>query len=52
MLNLLMHINSGETTGMDLTILLLCEMFELMAIVLHEDHLWKSHNVELNNFDV
>ena len=27
-------------------------MFELMAIVLYEDHLWKSHDVELNNFDV
>ena len=39
-------------TGMDLTILILCDMFRVMAMVLHEDHLWKSHDVELNNFDV
>ena len=52
MQNLLSRINSGETTGMDLTILILCDMFGLTAMVLHEDHLWKSHDVELNNFDV
>ena len=52
MQNLLDRINRGETTGMDLTILILCDMFRVMAMVLHEDHLWKSHYVELNNFDV
>ena len=52
MQNLLDRINRGETTGMDLTILILCDMFRVTAMVLHEDHLWKSHDVELNNFDV
>ena len=52
MQNLLDRINRGETTGMDLTILILCDMFRVTAMVLHEDHLWKSHNVELNDFDV
>ena len=52
MQNLLTRINSGETTGMDLTILIPCDMFGLMAMVLHGDHLWKSHDVKLNNFDI
>ena len=52
MQNLLDRINRGETMGMDLTILILCDMFRVTAMVLHEDHLWKSHDVELNNFDV
>ena len=47
-----MRINNGETTGMDLTILILCDMFSITAMVLHEDHLWKSQDVELNDFDV
>ena len=52
MQNLLTRINNGEMTGMDLTILILCDMFKISAMVLHEDHLWKSNNIELNNFDV
>ena len=52
MQNLLDRINRGETTGMDLTILILCDMFGVTVMVLHEDHLWKSHDVKLNNFDV
>ena len=27
-------------------------MFKITAMVLHEDHLWKLNNIELNNFDV
>ena len=34
--NLLTWINNGEMTGMDLTILILCDMFEISAMVLHE----------------
>ena len=52
MQNLLTRMNNGEMTGMDITILILCDMFGIMAIVLHEDHLWKSKDVELNDFDV
>ena len=52
MQNLLTRINNGETTGMDLTILILWDMFRITAMVLHEDHLWKSNDVELNDFDV
>ena len=52
MQNLLSRINNGETTGMDLTILILCDMFRIMAMVLHEDHLWKLQDVELKGFDV
>ena len=52
MQNLLTQINNGEMTGMDLTILILCDMFKILAMVLHEDHLWKSKDIELNNFDV
>ena len=52
MQNLLTRMNNGETTGMDITILILCEMFGITAMVLHEDHLWKSKDVELNDFDV
>ena len=52
MQNLLTRINNGETTGMDITILILCDMFGITAMVLHEDSLWKSNDVELNDFDV
>ena len=52
MQNLLTRINNAEMTGMDLTILILCDMFKILAMVLHEDHLWKSNVIELNNFDV
>ena len=52
MQNLLTQINNGEMTGMDLMILILCDMFKILAMVLHEDHLWKSKDIGLNNFDV
>ena len=52
MQNLLTQINNGEMTDMDLMILILCDMFKISAMVLHEDHLWKSNDIELNNFDV
>ena len=41
-----------RTSGMDITLLVLCEMFELDMVVLFEEYLWKSENVPLLDMDI
>ena len=41
-----------RTSGMDITLLVLSEMFELNMVVLFEEYLWKSDNVSILEMDV
>ena len=41
-----------ETSGLDITLLVLCHMFHISIVVLFERKLWKSHDYDLNDFHV
>ena len=41
-----------RTSGMDITLLILSEMFEIAIVVLFEEYLWKSDNVPLLDMDM
>ena len=41
-----------RTSGMDITLLILAEMFEIAIVVLFEEYLWKSDNVGLLDMDM
>ena len=41
-----------RTSGMDLMLLILSEMFEIAIVVLFEEYLWKSENVALLDMDM
>ena len=41
-----------RTSGMDITLLILSEMFEIAIVVLFEEYLWKSDNVGLLDMDM
>ena len=40
------------TSGMDITLLIIAEMFEIAIVVLFEEYLWKSDNVGLLDMDM
>ena len=37
-----------KTSGMDITLLMLCEMLDVSCIVLMSDFMWKSSDVEMD----
>ena len=41
-----------KTSGMDITLLSLCEMLHISILVLFEDMVWKSHDLSINDFHV
>ena len=41
-----------RTSGMDITLLILSEMFEIDIVVLFEEYLWKSDNIPLLDMDI
>ena len=41
-----------RTSGMDITLLILSEMFEIAIVVLFEEYLWKLDNVPLLDMDI
>ena len=43
---------SMKTSGLDITILILCEMLNLSCVVLVQDFLWKSHDINIDSFDI
>ena len=42
----------GKTNGIDITILAICELFDISIIVLFEKYLWKSDEIPINDFDI
>ena len=38
-----------QTSGLDITILILCEMLQLCVIMMVMDHMWKSHDVDVGD---
>ena len=42
----------GKTNEIDITILVICEMFDISIIVLFENFLWKSDEIPLDDFDI
>ena len=41
-----------KTSGLDITVLMLCQMFQLSCIVLIDDYMWKSVDIKIEDFDV
>ena len=41
-----------KISGLDITVLILCHMFDLTCVVLLEDIVWKSSNIPIEEFDV
>ena len=42
----------GKTNGIDITILAICEMFDISIRVLFEHFLWKLDEIPLDDFDI
>ena len=42
----------SKTSGLDLTLLILCEMLNISIVVLFQSYFWKSTDLDLNNFHV
>ena len=42
----------GKTNRIDITILAICEMFDISIIVLFENFLWKLDEIPLDDFDI
>ena len=38
-----------QTSGMDITILMVCEMLNISVVMLIKDFMWKSHDVDLGD---
>ena len=41
-----------RTSGLDITVLMLCQMFQLSCIVLIDDYMWKSVDIKIEDFDI
>ena len=41
-----------KTSGLDITVLILCHLLKVKTLVLVHDFLWKSVEAEVNDFDV
>ena len=41
-----------KTSGFDITILMLCQIFKLSCIVLIDDYMWKSVDIRIEDFDI
>ena len=41
-----------KTSGLDITVLILCQMFQLSCVVLIDDYMWKSVDIKIEDFDV
>ena len=50
--NFLQKLAEGRTNGVEISILTLCEMFDISIIVLFERFLWKSEEIPLDDFDI
>ena len=38
-----------QTSGMDITILMMCEVLKISVVMLVKDFMWKSHDVDLGD---
>ena len=41
-----------KTSGLDITVLMLCQMFQLSCIVFIDDYMWKSVDIKIEDFDI
>ena len=41
-----------KTSGLDITVLIVCEMFQLSCVVLIDDFMWKSTDICIEDFDI
>ena len=41
-----------KTSGLDITVLILCQMFNLSCILLIDDFMWKSIDIQMEDFDI
>ena len=41
-----------KTSGLDITVLVLCHLLKLKALILVRDFIWKSIEADINDFDV
>ena len=41
-----------KTSGLDITVLMLCQMFQFSCIVLIDDYMWKSVDIRIEDFDI
>ena len=50
--NFIQKLAEGQTNGVEIAILTLCEMFDILIIVLFERFIWKSDKIPLDEFDI
>ena len=41
-----------KTSGLDITVLILCKMLDLSCVLLIEDSMWKSTDIPIEQFDI
>ena len=41
-----------KTSGLDITVLILCQMFNLSCVLLIDDFMWKSIDIRMEDFDI
>ena len=44
--------NTLKTSGLDITVLILCHLLKLKTLILVRDFIWKSIEADINEFDV
>ena len=49
---LIQKLVEGKINGIDITILAICELFDISIIVLFENYLWKSDEIPLDDFNI